>query len=67
VLAAMLGALVAPRLATLIGAPALFATTGLILIAVAISRPGRTPEPDRQEAHAEPATRPPRVGGRVSR
>jgi len=45
VLAAMLGALVAPWLAALIGAPALFATTGLLLIAVAVSRPGRTPEP----------------------
>jgi hypothetical protein len=66
VLAAMLGALVAPRLATLIGAPALFATTGLILIAVAVSRPGQTPEPVGQEAQAEPAARA-RLGGRVSR
>ena len=39
VLAAMLGALIAPRLASLIGAPALFAATGLILIAVGVSRP----------------------------
>jgi MFS family permease len=39
VLAAMLGALIAPRLASLIGGPALFAATGLILIAVGVSRP----------------------------
>lgn len=38
VLAAMVGALVAPRLASLIGAPTLFAATGLTLIAVGISR-----------------------------
>ena len=39
VLAAMLGALIAPSLASLMGAPALFAATGLILIAVGVSRP----------------------------
>ncbi|HSU35012.1 MAG TPA: MFS transporter [Propionibacteriaceae bacterium] len=38
VLAAMLGALIAPRLASLIGAPTLFVATGLVLIAVGMSR-----------------------------
>jgi len=38
VLAAMLGALIAPRLARLIGGPTLFVVTGLIVIAVGISR-----------------------------
>jgi hypothetical protein len=37
VLAAMLGALIAPRLASLIGAPTLFVVTGLILIAAGVS------------------------------
>jgi len=39
VLAAMIGALIAPSPASLMGAPALFAATGLILIAVGVSRP----------------------------
>jgi len=52
VLAAMLGALIAPSLASLMGAPALFAATGLILIAVGVSRPRSRVEELRVEQSA---------------
>ena len=52
VLAAMIGALIAPSLASLIGAPALFAATGLILIAVGVSRPRSRVEELRVEQSA---------------